>query len=424
MRRREGRTTPYDVVVIGLGLAGLVAALAAADRGARTLVVGRGWGTLRFRPGTIDVRGYWEGRPVGSPAAALAAVAQALPEHPYALAGQDLPSGVAAVRSASEAAGLALEGSLERNQLVATAAGTLRPACLVTGSMRADWSGAHLLVVGLAGYRDFQAELVSSVLPAAASRCGIELTARAHTIDLPSLHRRHLGSQELARAFEQPTFRREVIAAARGSLAGASLVALPAVLGLEGAAETAAELTQGLGVPVVELATLPPSVPGMRLELALSAALRRAGAVLQVGPRVRLVTGERRVEWVELDAPGHPLRIPVGTVVLATGGLASGGLEIGLDGEIRETVAGLQVASPEAAALFGRAFLEPGGHPVGRAGVRVDGGMRPLGQHGEPVFANLFAGGGLLAHADRAVELSADGIGSATGWRAGTGAAA
>lgn len=413
---------PYDVVVVGLGLAGLVAALAASGRGARTLVVGRGYGTLRFRPGAIDVLGYWAGRPVTAPAAALAAVARARPEHPYALAGRDLEPGMAAVRAAGAAAGLALEGSLERNQLVGTAAGTLRPACLVAASMRADWSGARLLVVGLAGHRDFQPELVSAVLPAAAERHGIELIARAETIDLPSLHRRHLGSQELARAFEQASFRREVIAAVRGRLAGVSLVALPAVLGLERAAEAAAELAQGLGVPVVELATVPPSVPGLRLELALAAALRRAGVVLQVGPRARLVTSERRVAALELEAPGRPLRVPAGTVVLASGGLASGGLEIGLDGTIRETVAGLPVCSPPAP-LYGRAFFGPGGHAVTGAGVRVDAGMRPLDEAGEPVCANLFAAGGVLAHARRGVELSADGICCATGWRAGTGAA-
>ena len=51
------REAPYDVVVIGLGLAGLIAGLAATSRGARTLLVGKGYGTLRFRSGTIDVLG-------------------------------------------------------------------------------------------------------------------------------------------------------------------------------------------------------------------------------------------------------------------------------------------------------------------------------------------------------------------------------
>ena len=413
---------PYDVVVVGLGLAGHVAALAAAGRGARTLVVGRGYGTLRFRPGTVDVLGYWAGRPVTAPADGLAALAAEAPAHPYALAGDGLEAGLAAVRSAAEAAGLTLDGSLARNQLVATAAGTLRPACLVAGPMRAEWSGAHVLVVGIAGYRDLQPELVSAVLPEAASRRGIRLTAAAATVDPPALRRRHLAGPELARALERPELRREVAAELRGRLAGVTLVALPAVLGLEGAEEVAAGLAEDLGVPVVELATLPPSVPGLRLELALSAALRRAGVVLQVGPRVRAVAGGGRVERIELDAPGHPLRIPVAALVLASGGLASGGLEVGLDGEVRETVAGLPVSRP--ATLFERGFLEPAGHPVGRAGVTVDARMRPVGEDGEPVHANLTAAGGVLAHASRAVERSADGISCATGWLAGKEAAA
>lgn len=414
---------PYDVVVIGLGLAGLVAALAATGRGARTLVVGRGHGTLRFRPGSIDVLGYWAGQPVDAPAAALEALARVEPDHPYAVAGDDLAAGLAAVRAAAAAAGVRLEGSLDRNLLVGTAAGTLRPSCLVAASLGAGWPDASVLVVGLAGYRDFQPELVSAVLPAAAERRGITLTARSLVVDLPSLRRRHLDGQGLARAFEEEDFRREVVAAVRGELAGATLVALPAVLGLSAADEVVADLVRGLGVPVVELSTLPPSVPGLRLELALAAALRRAGAVLQVGPRVRLVTNGRRVATVELESPGRPLRIPAGTVVLASGGLASGGLEVGLDGAVREMVAGLPV-SAGLEPRFGRAFLEPGGHPVARAGVRVDARMRPVGDDGEPVSENLFAAGGVLAGARRMVELSAGGICCATGWRAGTGAAA
>src|SRR5207253_3965252 len=88
---------PYDVVVVGLGLAGLVAGLAAASRGASVLVVGKGHGTLRFRTGTVDVLGYREGRLVTSPGAEVRELADAHPDHPYALAQADLADGLAAV---------------------------------------------------------------------------------------------------------------------------------------------------------------------------------------------------------------------------------------------------------------------------------------------------------------------------------------
>ena len=413
--------TAYDVVVVGLGLTGLVAGLAAAGRGARTLVVGKGYGAVRMRSGTVDVLGYRRGEPVVSPLRELSALP---PEHPYALAGGDLQPGLDAVAAAAAAAGLALVGSPAANRLVATAAGTLRPTCLAPATMSPDWRGARVLVVGLAGYRDLSAPLVAAVLPAAARRRGMDLTARAVTLDLPATRRRHLDGPELARLFERPAFRRELVAALSGRLDGASLVALPAAVGLDGAADAAADLAAQLGVPLVELATLPPSVPGLRLERALATAARAAGATLQVGTRARLLADGGRAAGVELEGPVRWLRVSAAAVVLASGGLASGGMEVTVDGEVRETVAGLPVRAPAPEVLFGRAFLEPGGHPVGMAGVRVDAAMRPLSAGDEPVHPNLFAAGGLLAAANRAVERSADGIGCATGWRAGTGAAA
>src|SRR5262249_20726850 len=169
--------------------------------------------------------------------------------------------------------------------------------------------------------------------------------------------------------------------------------------------------------------TLPHSVPGLRLERALTAALRRAGGVVQVGSWVRLVPAAGAVEWVELEAPAHRLRIPAPRVVLASGGLAGGGLEVTPTGTVRETVTGLEVSPGSSPELFGRSFLEPAGHGIGRAGMRVDGGMRPVGEGGEPIHRDVFAAGGVLACADRAVERSADGICCATGWRAGVAAA-
>jgi glycerol-3-phosphate dehydrogenase subunit B len=420
MRRKGGG---YDVVVVGLGLAGLVAGLAAAGRGASTLVVARGHGTLRFRTGAIDVMGYRDGRPVASPADEARAIAEAASEHPYALAGDDLAPGLEAVRAAAAAAGLTLEGTLAANRLVATAAGTLRPSCLVPTSLSAEWSRGRVLVVGPAGYRDFQPELVARVLPEAAARYGLALSCRALTVELPASGRRHLDGLELARRFEEPGFRSDLVGALRGHLEGITLVAMPAVLGMARAAEVATELSAMLGVPLVELPGLPPSVPGVRLELALAAALRRAGGVVQVGPRARIGPDAGPAGWVELATPGHPTRVPAGRVVLATGGLASGGLEMTIDGDVVETVAGLPVRR-DAGDLYGAAFLAAGGHPAHRAGVRVDAAMRPVGEDGEPLRPNLFAAGGLLASADRAVERSADGICCATGWRAGREAAA
>ena len=72
-----------DVIVLGAGMAGLVAAIRLAEAGLRVTTVAKGYGSLRLAPATIDILGY-RPDPVDSPAQALPGFAAAHPEHPYA----------------------------------------------------------------------------------------------------------------------------------------------------------------------------------------------------------------------------------------------------------------------------------------------------------------------------------------------------
>lgn len=416
----------YDVAVVGVGLAGLVAGIAAAQAGARTLVLGRGSGSVGFRSGGVDVLGYVNGRLVTSPAQELEPFRAAHPGHPYAAAGDLLGAALEMVRSVAAVAGLELRGALESNRLTATAAGTFRPGCLVPASMDVPWDGSTVLAVGLGSYRDFSAALFASTLPRSGGRLGVELRVRAVSLDLPEIRRRHLGGMELARLFDDAGFRALLARELKPHLAGVGLVALPAVVGLDRPAEAVRDLEGRLGARVAELPTLPPSIPGVRLERALEAGLRTAGGRSQVGVAARVRVVNQRVERLEVDAAAHPLRLPVGAVVLATGGLLGGGLALGPRGEVVETVADLPVEVPQVdfERWFGRRFLEPDGHRYAEVGVRVDTRLRPLGEEGEPAAANLFAAGGILAGARRSVEKSAEGIACATGLKAGMEAAA
>jgi glycerol-3-phosphate dehydrogenase subunit B len=416
-------TRPYDVAVVGLGLAGLMAGLSAAEQGASVLALGKGYGTTHFRAGTIDVLGYVGEEVVAAPRSAVATLCD---DHPYSQVGQGLEPALGLLSRAAAESGLVFEGGLDANVLVGTAAGTLRPSCLVPASLLADWAGARVLAVGLGEFRDFDPELFASVVPGAAAERGIDLTTEATRLDLPQLERRHLDGPTLARLFSQAVFREQLVDELRPRLGDASLVALPAVLGLEKAAEVHRALVDALGRPVVEVSTLPPSIAGMRLQRALEAALRRRGGSVQVGVRARLLREGPRAVAVETGSAAHPTRIPASSVVLASGGLASGGLAVQSDGAIVETVAGLPVAVPAGPSdrWFGDAFLGPSGQAANLAGLRVDDRMRPVDDAGETVADNLFAAGGLLAGASRAVERSADGIACATGYLAGREAAA
>ena len=76
-----------DVLVIGAGMSGLVAALAAARRGRKVTVLSRGVGALAIGSGCVDILGYVNGQAVsGHPLDAIGSLPAA---HPYRLLGRD-----------------------------------------------------------------------------------------------------------------------------------------------------------------------------------------------------------------------------------------------------------------------------------------------------------------------------------------------
>jgi glycerol-3-phosphate dehydrogenase subunit B len=362
---------------------------------------------------------------IRSPRAEMDEFLQSRTAHPYRTIGARLDPALDLVRELAGAGGLDLQGGLGANLLVATTAGTMRPTCLAPRSMIADWDGKRVLAVGIAGYRDFEPALFAAAFPGAAGAMGVTVAARAVVVDVAAFHRRHLGGMELARLLDAPSVRAELVAALAPHLDGVDIVALPAVVGLVEHVAAHAELSRDLGTPVVELATLPPSVPGIRLQRALSESIRRHGGRTMVGPLVRAGIQAGKVDHVEIQSSARVLRRPVSRLVLATGGLASGGLRMEPSGGVVETCAGVSVRTPEGevSSWFAGGFLGDTAQPASRIGVAVDGSMRPLSAAGDVEIENLFACGDLLAGAERSQEKSAEGIACASAMLAGEGAA-
>ena len=104
------------------------------------------------------------------------------------------------------------------------------------------------------------------------------------------------------------------------------------------------ELEHRLGRAVFEIPTLPPSVPGMRVHKSLPEALRRAGGRVILNT---VVTGadeqSGRVSALRARVGLREERRGADWVVLATGGIASGGVELDSRWRARETALGLPV---------------------------------------------------------------------------------
>jgi glycerol-3-phosphate dehydrogenase subunit B len=407
----------HDVLVVGTGLAGLTAAVRLAQSGARVCVLAKGVGATHLAGGTIDVLGYAPER-IDRPGEALAAFVTQHPEHPYARVGVQRVAAALdwfkALVAGGSLAPYAYTGSLDENVLLPTAIGVPKPSAIVPVTM----AGGDLrtveavLAVGFRGLKDYHPALLADGV----RRTLPSVQARATELHLDVEKRPEFNALGLARAFDRRDFRRTVIAQLSSRLRAAEAVAFPAALGIAAPHDVWSELEHGLGRSVFEVPTLPPSVPGMRLFAILREALRRAGGRLVLN---NVVVGAEpaggRVRTLRVRVGLREERYSADWVVLATGGFASGGLELDSTWKARETALGLPVAGvpePSGERFVAEYFAE---QPMARAGVAVDDRLRPVGADGEPVFENVLVAGATLGGAEPWKEKCGDGLSVSTG---------
>src|ERR1035441_4386955 len=352
----------YDAVVIGAGTAGLVAGTRLAQGGARGCVLAKGVGSSHLAPGTIGVLGYAPDR-VQEPGRALERLIASRPDHPYTLIGADTVTPALEWFQARVAEGplpgYQYVGSLARNQLLPTAVGALRPSALVPETMAGGDAGGlkRVCVVGTRALRDFHPSLCAANLQQA------EIQSRA------------------GMAIRDP----------HGAWS---------------------DMEHRLGRRVFEIPTLPPSVPGMRLFEILRSALRSAGGRLVLGPEV--VAAERdgaRLTAVRARAAGHDTRYVARWIILASGGFASGGIELDSSWVTHERVLGLALHGVPATGepRFSSTYLQE--QPIDRVGVAVDSQLRAEGME------NVLVAGAALPGAVPWREGSGEGIALASGYR-------
>lgn len=400
----------FDAVVIGGGMAGLVAGTRLAEEGARVCVVAKGVGSTHLAPGTIDVLGYAPDR-VTEPGAALATFLGEHPGHPYALVGGVVGEALEWFGervAAGPFPGYRYVGGLDRNQMLPTAVGALRPSAFVPETMAAGEAGSlgRVCIVGSRSMRDFHPSLCAANLSAQ----GVE--ARAAQVDL-RVDRPDVNSLGLARRFDDAAWRASFAAELALKLRDDDQVGLPAVLGIADPHAVWTDLQHRLSRPVFEIPTLPPSVPGMRVFEILRSAIRSAGGRLVLGAEV--ASAERdgsRVTAVTAHVSGRDARYAAPSFVLATGGFNSGAIQLDSSWQTTEQVLGLPLRGvpAEGEPRFTPDYLAE--QPMARVGVAVDGDLRAEGAE------NVLVAGAALPGAVPWREGCGEGVSLASGFRA------
>lgn len=415
----------FDSIVIGGGMAGLSAALRLAEAGQKTLLMASGQSALHFSSGSVDLL-----ESDGDPRAALPVFMAAHPDHPYSKVGmQNIEGSLADLQRHCAEEGLPLMRQ-EHNHQRLTPIGTLKATWLspdTCACMTDAPAPDAILLATLEGFRDFHPALAAANLATHARFAHSRiLTGEIRLPQLAQFSRNphEFRSADIARLFDKQEpgqqdlladLAREISRMVQGcGVPGCRHIVLPACLSLGLVGPRLSELERRTGCTIKEVATMPPSLIGMRMQEALKRRFMALGGTFLTSERV---LGARydgdKVIGVH-SQHGEDQLFEADHFVLASGSFFSRGLESRLGG-IREPIFDADVLSlAERDAWAGRRLFDH--HPFMGFGVKTDDKLRVL-RGGKPL-TNLYAAGSVLAHYDPIKEGSGSGVAVATGWQA------
>jgi glycerol-3-phosphate dehydrogenase subunit B len=444
-----------DVLVIGGGIAGVLAAARAKERGARVVLVRKSGGGTQASSGAIDIADELVATVPGANADPLDrggrtrksvdAVAARMPRHPYARVGdkgrERMREALSLLRERARPLDL-VERDDGHNHVVATQIGTLKRTGVVQRSQLLDFAsldeGAVVGVVQLADLAGYDARPVVHTLSwlhgMSAGAAKKARGARAVPIHvertLPDQDV-HLTMLDLALRLDDDKQRAPLVEALKAALRAPTRVPthllFPPALGVDKPGEIIAELEKATGKIVRESLALFPSVPGERLARALMAALRTRGVTVLEGAATEGVVAARRATRVHVEGARLQLELSPRAVVLADGRFFSGGIV--RNQRAQEPVFDLPVVVH--GAPLGDRFVGDvldtsvaGEHALFRAGIAVDDRLRPVDGGGALLLENVTCAGTVIEGWDPARDGTGGAVAALTGMLAGEQAAA
>ncbi|MEW6374346.1 MAG: anaerobic glycerol-3-phosphate dehydrogenase subunit B, partial [Thermodesulfobacteriota bacterium] len=283
----------YDLIVIGMGLSGLMAAKTAAEMGKKILIVGKGMGSLYLFTNTIDVLGTV---PKGTGLSdGFSQWLKDHPQHPYSKMGWERMEKALSSFNSLFPPPYSFQTVGNGNCLIPTGAGTLRSTYLIPNTMVA---GASLkeregLIVGFKGFKDFYAHYVAD-----------QLNCRGVTLSLPEILTREITATALARLLEKKSVRQTIGTEIRKHLNSETRIGLPAILGIQDPSTVKKDLEEMIRAEVFEIPTLPPSIPGIRIFNRFKEYLIQRGVTFLSGYSVsKAILKGKKCESVEVLHP-------------------------------------------------------------------------------------------------------------------------
>ncbi|WP_346353395.1 anaerobic glycerol-3-phosphate dehydrogenase subunit GlpB [Azotosporobacter soli] len=406
-----------DVIVIGGGFSGLMAAAVAAKRGKKVTVLSLGAGTLSIASGNVDVLGYDKnGKPVANPKAGLSSVAA---DHPYNKIGQkSLEEAVQFFLELTKEEGYAYKGSLDQQQWIPTAAGTLKPTCLVPMTMdtSALKNASKAYIIGFESLKDFYPHLVAKNLR---NMPGYDQEYEMLMVDPKLPAGRDVTNLDIARWLDSAEGRKAFVAQLRATIKPGSVAVIAPVLGTAPSHAVRDELEQALNCKFVESVVVPPGITGHRLRIMMLNHVKKLGVkVVEHAVVTRGIVENGQCTAVVTEAIDRERTYQAKSFILASGGFYGGGL-VAEPGQAIEPVFNLPIAAPTTQEDWSNfQMFSNEAQPFEKIGIAVDETMRPVDADGKVLLNNVFIAGRNLCGYDFCFEKSGNGVAMASGYKA------
>ncbi|MCK5311222.1 MAG: glycerol-3-phosphate dehydrogenase subunit GlpB [Desulfobacteraceae bacterium] len=392
-----------DLLIIGSGMAGMSAALFAANRKINTVLLG-GAGGLEYSSGLLDLWGTsltQKRKITKKPWDMLKKIKEQMPSHPYSNLNEDTLSKAFTELTASlKIHGLTYTGYNALNSMVMTPFGTLRPTYRLPVTMKSNVEAFKqkkpCLILDFKGLREFSAvffkEIIQKNWPDIRTQC----------IEFPGTQlRSEMFTPFLARDLETAQVQEKFIDLIKPILKGETFLGLPAILGVHSSDKIFSTLEKELNIKIFEIPTSPVSVPGIRLKETMMEALEGSSVTVMQNKRITKVLKASNNGFECLSESNFfPAVVHAKAVLLATGRFTSRGLYADQK-KIHESVFDLPVSQPATRNKWHKPdFFNLNGHKVNQSGIETDNLFRPVNDKKRPIFKNLFASGSILAHQD------------------------
>jgi glycerol-3-phosphate dehydrogenase subunit B len=378
----------FDTIIIGGGLSGLVAGIELVRKGQKCLMASSGHSALHFFSGSFELCSKDE-----NPLKAIAALDAA---HPYSKLGSERVEALAArVKPFFAELGLNFKGDASANHWRLTPLGVMKRAWLTLDEYASFGSEQQMpwnvvTVLNIDGFLDFHTSYIAAALEAK----GVEVTVSS--LSAPQFDKLRESPTEMRSTNISKTIVGDFVEALAAQIndktAGGEAVLMPAVAGLSGTAEVA-RLKELVHVPLYFLPTLPPSTPGIRIQMMLKKYFQSLGGVYMLGDSVT----EGKFEDGKLKSiktfNNESTEFEAENFVLATGSFFSKGIVASQNGVV-EPVFGLDVdADIERTNWYERNVFDA--QPYMKFGVATDDSFRAM-KDGKTI-ENIYVAGSVLS---------------------------